>query len=314
MPFPSLSPRATGHARAFWTAWQNVRGFSAEQVAQEADRPFTLVLAGAEANCARLAQRLRRETTALPDGDSVRPPVDVGPFVTVRASLADAPPDGLTLDADTLAADEERLAAALAALVVAHPDLRLALARRIPAFRPAVTTRLIADACWENARLAALSALPGVLPLGDLLLPATALGDSLLLTRNQGLLLLRIAVAYGLPADLRARTRELLPVVGGAFGWRAVARELVGLVPGGVGVAVKAAIAYAGTYTVGKAAALYYSTGQTLSRARLKQLYADAYHKAIGHARALVSRSRRSVAPDLEQDRAAPGGMIDKPA
>ena len=91
-------------------------------------------------------------------------------------------------------------------------------------------------AAWDNAKLAVLSALPGVIPFTDVLLPATALGDMVLLTRNQVFLLLRIAAAYGQEVDLRARVRELLPVVGSAFGWRALARELLGLVPGGIGV------------------------------------------------------------------------------
>ena len=37
-----------------------------------------------------------------------------------------------------------------------------------------------------------------------------------------------------------------------AFGWRALARELVGHIPLGGGLIPKGAIAYAGTYVVGK--------------------------------------------------------------
>ena len=171
-----------------------------------------------------------------------------------------------------------------------HPDLRLALARRVPAFRPAVAAQLIQEASWANAKLAVMSALPGVVPFTDVLLPATALGDMVLLTRNQVLLLLRIAAAYGQEVDLRARVRELLPVVGSAFGWRALARELLGLVPGGIGVVVKGSVAYAGTYTVGKGADIFYSTGQTLSDARLKQLYRSALKDALARVRPLVRR------------------------
>ncbi|MEO7720248.1 MAG: hypothetical protein ABIY70_28995, partial [Capsulimonas sp.] len=91
--------------------------------------------------------------------------------------------------------------------------------------------------------------------------------------------------------------RELLPVFGSAFGWRAVARELVGLVPGGVGVVVKGAIAYAGTYTVGKTASIYFSTGQKLTAARMKQLYQDAYRSALDKVRGLLRRSPAETAP-----------------
>ncbi len=176
-----------------------------------------------------------------------------------------------------------------------HPDLRLSLARHIPAFRPAVAAQLIADASWGNAKIAVVSALPGIIPFTDILLPATAVGDMILLTKNQALLLLRIAAAYGLPVDLKARMRELLPVVGGAFGWRALARELIGLVPGGIGVAVKGSIAYAGTYTVGKAAAIFYSTGQPLSQSRLKQLYRDSLKEALIRVRGLLRRNKSSA-------------------
>jgi uncharacterized protein (DUF697 family) len=123
-------------------------------------------------------------------------------------------------------------------------------------------------------------------------MPAASLGDLVVLTRNQGLLLIRIAAAYGKEVDLRARTRELLPIVGSAFGWRAIARELTGLVPGGIGVIVKASIAYAGTYTVGKAAAIYYSTGQILPASRLKQLYRDSLKDAGSQLRAMLQRRR----------------------
>jgi len=48
------------------------------------------------------------------------------------------------------------------------------------------------------------------------------------------------------------RAAEILSIVGGAFGWRALARELAGKIPFGGGIIPKGAIAYAGTYVVGK--------------------------------------------------------------
>ena len=45
----------------------------------------------------------------------------------------------------------------------------------------------------------------------------------------------------------------MLGIAGGAFGWRALARELVGKIPFGGGLLPKGAIAYAGTYLAGKA-------------------------------------------------------------
>ena len=88
--------------------------------------------------------------------------------------------------------------------------------------------------------------------------------------------------------------RELLPVVGSAFGWRAAARELVGLVPGGIGLVVKGSIAYAGTYTIGKAAVIYYSTGQKLTGPRLSQLYRDSLKESAARIRPLLKRLKNS--------------------
>ena len=50
----------------------------------------------------------------------------------------------------------------------------------------------------------------------------------------------------------------------GAFGWRALARELVGKIPMGGGLIPKAAIAYAGTRVVGLSLERLYRIGPCL--------------------------------------------------
>ncbi len=297
MKLPSLKigPLGTAHAVGALKFWKSVRSLSTSAIAEEAARPFALALVGGEDACRALSTRLSHENASGPDGPHSH--ADVGGFVRDCRAEAEVVPGSLVLHADTLAGDEPALASALAGLAVAHPDLRLALACHIPAFRPAVAAQLVGEASWENAKMAVVTALPGIIPFGDVLLPATALGDMIILTQNQAQLLLRIAAAYGLPPDIRERTRELLPVVGSAFGWRAVARELIGLVPGGIGVVVKGSVAYAGTYTVGKAAAIYYSTGQTLSGPRLQKLYKDALRDATTRVRGLVRRAPKEPKP-----------------
>ena len=59
--------------------------------------------------------------------------------------------------------------------------------------------------------------------------------------------------------DPDAGRAELLGVVGAGFGFRAVARELLDLVPL-AGWAVKGAVAYGGTKAVGEAAVRYFET------------------------------------------------------
>jgi len=292
LPFtpPALKavPGQVGGAMRLWSLFKSLR---IQDIAEAAERPFQLALIGTEDHAHLLTARLALESAA-PRDLGPQGPADVRPYVAHYGGRDAAPPGTLTLDADALTADEARLAVALAVIVSEHPDLRLALARHVPAFRPAVVACLIGEASRDNAKIALVSALPGIVPFTAFLLPATALGDMVLLTKNQVLLLLRIAAAYGKDMDLRARTRELLPVVGSAFGWRAAARELIGLVPGGIGLLVKGCIAYAGTYTVGKSAAVYYSTGHTLSPSRLRQLYNDAFRDAVARVRPLLRRGK----------------------
>ncbi|MBV9852535.1 MAG: hypothetical protein JO250_22955 [Armatimonadetes bacterium] len=292
-----LTPAKVG---GLWRFWKMISAVSVQEIAAEAERPVQLALIGTPDQTRLLAARLALETPV--PRDSPHGPADIGPYVAHYADAREAPEGSIALDADALTADEARLAETLARIVVDHPDLRLALARRVPAFRPAVAAQLINEVAWENARMAVISALPGIVPLTDLLLPAASLGDMVLLTRNQLLLLLRIAAAYGQEVNLRARVRELLPVVGGAFGWRALARELLGLVPGGIGVVIKGSVAYAGTYTVGKGAAIFYSTGQTLSDTRLKQLYRAAFKDALARVRHLPRREKAPATSDVAED------------
>ena len=211
-------PGQVGGAMRLWTLFKSL---PVQDIADAAERPFHLALIGTEDHARLLAARLALESAA-PRDLGPPGPADIRPYAAQYNRREDAPPGSLPLDADALTADETHLAAALALLVTEQPDLRLALARHVPAFRPAVVACLIAEASKDNAKIALVSALPGLIPFTGFLLPVAALGDMALLTRNQILLLLRIAAAYGKDMDLRARTRELLPVVGSAFGWRAV--------------------------------------------------------------------------------------------
>ena len=68
-------------------------------------------------------------------------------------------------------------------------------------------------------------------------------------------------------------------IVASAFGWRALARELVGKIPLGGGLIPKAAVAYAGTYVVGLGLEKVNRTGSGLSRREEKDAYVDAFAK-----------------------------------
>jgi uncharacterized protein (DUF697 family) len=136
----------------------------------------------------------------------------------------------------------ERIAAAVARKLEDDP-LAIALAARLPVLREAVCERLIATVSRRNALIGVAVWVPAV--------------DMPILTLNQVRLVMRIARAHGVEID-RVRAVELLGVVGAGFGFRAIARELLDLVPVG-GWAVKGAIAYTGTRVVGEAAARYFA-------------------------------------------------------
>ena len=112
------------------------------------------------------------------------------------------------------------------------------LAARVPLLREAVGEQLVASFARKNGLLAAAVWLPGA--------------DLPVLTLNELRLVLRLAQAYG-KDDARERLPELATTVGVGFGLRAIARELLDLVPL-AGWAVKAGVAYGGTRALGEAA------------------------------------------------------------
>ncbi|MBV9119997.1 MAG: hypothetical protein JOZ39_04770, partial [Chloroflexi bacterium] len=203
--------------------------------------------------------------------------------------LVDAvlPPGALLICADSSESVRRQLAPAIVDCV---PELSLALARGFSLFRDEVAAREIQRVARVNAEIAVVSAIPQA---SVLLGPVSAVADTLLLTKNQAVLILRLAAMFGLSID-RRRITELLPVAGAAFGWRTLARELVGFVPAGLGVVPKAVIAYAGTMATGHAALWYYQTGRKMPERQLKQVYAESANRARDLARDLAQRFRRA--------------------
>lgn len=203
-----------------------------------------------------------------------------------KMDLAIGSTTGDSLPISALSADSVRQTL-VPAIVEALPDFSLALGRTFIGFRDEVAKQEIQRVARVNAEVAVVSAIPQA---SIILGPASIVADTLILTKNQAILLLRLAAVYGLPLD-RARLTELAPVVGAAFGWRTLARELVGFLPAGLGVVPKAAIAYAGTLAVGRAATWYYETGRAMPEAQLRLLrkasLSEAKQAVIGIAQRL---------------------------
>lgn len=124
-------------------------------------------------------------------------------------------------------------------------DYLVSLGRGYPVFRRAVCEEII----HKNARQ---NAVVGALPIPGADMPAIA--------ANQGRMVLGIAAAYGEEISLE-RARELLGVLAAGFGLRALARQVLKLVPVG-GWAASGAIGYAGTLAMGRATILYFERGK----------------------------------------------------
>ena len=163
----------------------------------------------------------------------------------------------------------------------ANPDIELALARQFPAFRAASVESTIHAVARENALFAIATALPDVIP--SLVELPWAIGefasDTMFLTGNQIRMAFLIAAAHGKEVGFLNQKGTILSIAAGAFGWRALARELVGKIPLGGGLIPKGAIAYAGTYAVGKGLEFYYGGNGTLPHGQRRSVYREALER-----------------------------------
>jgi len=170
--------------------------------------------------------------------------------------------------------------------------VEVAVGRRLPALRETVATKLTRDAASSALKISAASAVVDKVPLLGMVLGVVATaGDMVAITGIQVVLALQVGAAYGKDPDVQ-RVWELLPVVGGGLGWRALSRELSGFVPV-AGIAIKGAIAYAGTIVVGEGVAFFYEHGRHMTAAQAGMLYEDRKRAALGFARDMIGRLRR---------------------
>ena len=118
------------------------------------------------------------------------------------------------------------------------------LAARVPVLREPLSQQLVGSFSRKNGILAVAIFVPGA--------------DFPVLTLNQIRLVLRLAAAHGVEVD-QQRLPEVLATVAAGFGFRAVARQLLGAVPI-AGWAVKGGVAYGGTRALGEAAQRYFAS------------------------------------------------------
>jgi hypothetical protein len=173
-------------------------------------------------------------------------------------------------------------------------DLDLALGRQFLPFRRVVVERIIHIVSKENALFAVATALPNVVP-SLIELPwifGEFASDTAFLTANQVRMAFQIAAACGKGVGLGKQKGAVLTIAAGAFGWRALARELVGKIPLGGGLIPKGAIAYAGTYLAGKGLEYLYVHDGAPGSALRGQLYQEGLEQGRSFAKTVHLPSR----------------------
>jgi hypothetical protein len=209
-------------------------------------------------------------------------PPDNADFILVEPGLA-LPFKGYTFD-------KIYPSATISKILTDHESKELAIASYFPAFRRTVADNIINRVAGENALFSLLTALPNIVP--SMLDLPWAVGefasDTAFLTMNQIRMALLMAAAHNRITGYKEQKMEIAAIAGGAFGWRAIARELVGKIPLGGGLIPKAAVAYAGTYVVGLGLEKINRNGEGLTKWEKREAYASALEKGREVARSLA--------------------------
>ncbi len=142
------------------------------------------------------------------------------------------------------------------------PDKRLSLARAFPFLRHPLAVELAKQTTIQNGAIGLVFFVPGA--------------DMPLIALNQAKMVLQIAAVYGKEMS-KERLGEVLAVMAGGFGCRAVARQLVARAPM-LGWAIKPAVAASGTMAMAIAAIEYYEENGKLHG--LSKVAAKAAEKA----------------------------------
>jgi uncharacterized protein (DUF697 family) len=180
-------------------------------------------------------------------------------------------------------------AIATAVLQTLAPDRRLAVARQLPIARPAVLQALIDETARANASFALTTGLAETVPI--LTVPLNV-GDLVVLTKNQLVMAYKMALASGRDGEPGKLVAEIAGVLGGGFLFRQVARQLVGLIPI-IGLVPKVAVAYGGTWAVGRAMGAWLTDGRALTADAVRAFSNEGRERGRELARKLVEAAGR---------------------
>jgi uncharacterized protein (DUF697 family) len=290
--------------------WKVIREVDLQAIRGQALAPFDLAIVGEAGHAERIRAALSPGGAASPHRFiRVNPPG--GGSTVPNAVIVAAGPGPRSVDLDNtlrylvdrgiphavavLDGDNATEAAAHAAATIvgtlAETD-RLAFAHQLPAFRAPLYDRIIEDTARANASFAFTSGLAEVVPI---LTAPLNLGDMIVLTKNQLLMGYRLVLASGRDGEPKKLIGEILGMLGGGLVFRQLARQLVGLIPV-VGIVPKVAVAYGGTWAIGRAVVLWVTEGRTASAETLRMLSREGLQRGREVSRDLTARSRAGVA------------------
>ncbi len=158
-------------------------------------------------------------------------------------------------------------------IAVVCREKRLAFALAFPFVRRPLALEAVSETALQNA--------------GVGLIPFLRAADMPIMTLNQSKMVLQIAAAYGKPLSYE-RAKEILAVVGGAFGCRSVARKLTGYVPA-LGGIIRLGVGFAGTEAMGRAVIEYFEGGENVAGVT------RVAEKTIGAASCVYSQVREKI-------------------
>ena len=175
------------------------------------------------------------------------------------------------------------------------PERKLSLARNFPLFRHAVAMDVINEVSIANAGYSFSTGIAEIVPV--LNIPFNV-ADMVILTKAQAFMVYRLGLIFGLSTRWQDHLAAFGSTIGFGFVWRTIARQLVGLIPG-LGVLPKTAIAYAGTYAIGRGALEWYNTGRDVKRQDIDKFFRDALERGKTIAHNVAEKAPKLQTPKL---------------
>lgn len=168
-------------------------------------------------------------------------------------------------------------------------EWRVSVGRQLPPLRGMIAYSLVEETSRANAVYATTTAVGEAIPGLNIALTAA---DMLILTKNQLVMAYKIALTAGKEGKPLDVMGEVAGVVGGGFLLRQLARELVGLIPV-VGAIPKIAVAYAGTWVMGRTVSLWAMEGHRLNPSEARRFYDEAIANGRKLAENLLEKMKR---------------------